>query len=210
MIVFLDGEIVSTGRGYVDLAVQHVGYRVFLSDASCARLNPGDEVRIYTHQHVREDAILLYGFMRVEDRAVFERVITVSGIGPKLAMQMIGAIPSNALVSAIVSEDAATLCSLPGIGKKTAQRVILELKDKLDDLPAAWHHTSMPNQTASHSNVEDDAVTALIALGYRQKEAESAIATVIAQHPGANVEDVIRFALAWLYAHASDVAKAAK
>lgn len=205
MIVFLDGRVAAIGSGYVDLDVHQVGYRVYVTDDSSQALQAGEEIRLYTYQHVREDAVLLYGFMRAEDRAVFERLLSVSGIGPRLALAMIGAMPAEALVAAIQSEDANALCALPGVGKKTAQRMILDLKDKLGDLPLTWSGVfRQPHQAETSPDVAEDVTTALVALGYRPREASAAVTAVLEQNQRRTVEGAVKAALQWLYEHQSE------
>lgn len=205
MIIFLDGRVDTLGIGYVDLDVNHVGYRVYVSDLTLRSLRAGEDVRLYTYQHVREDGLFLFGFATLGDRQIFERLISVSGVGPKLAMQMLGALPAPAVVAAIRQEDAQTLCGLPGIGKKTAQRMILELKDKLDDLPMSTDSIyANAEPPKAQVDVADDVTTALIALGYRQKEAMAATEHVL-QNQRHTVETAIKAALTWLYANQSEL-----
>ncbi|EPZ42100.1 Holliday junction branch migration protein RuvA [Alicyclobacillus acidoterrestris] len=208
MIVFLTGRVVDIGQGYVDLDVHDVGYRVYTTDTAAFSLSLEQEVRLYTYQHVREDAILLYGFLRQAERAVFEKLISVSGVGPKVALQMLGGLPAESLVAAIRQEDANTLCTLPGIGKKTAMRMILDLKDKLDDLPVK-HGEFTPHLAAvepTPTDIVDDVTTALVALGYRPKEAQRAVEAVLERAaPNTTVEAAVKAALTWLYQHQADV-----
>lgn len=133
MIAFLTGRLVEKGTDYAVLDVGGVGYRMALSANSLTALPAeGDEVTVHTHMHVREDDISLFGFESASEKALFARLITVSGIGPKVALAALSSFTPGALISAIVSEDAALVSSIPGVGNKTAQRLILELKDKLD------------------------------------------------------------------------------
>ncbi|GMA56288.1 Holliday junction DNA helicase subunit RuvA [Alicyclobacillus sacchari] len=198
MIAFLRGLVVSHGAGYLDLDVRDVGYRVHVADGAMAQYPVGAQAFLYTYQHVREDGIVLYGFATAEERTLFERLLVVSGIGPRLALHITGAASVPSLVAAVQSEDTNYLCTLPGIGKKTAQRMVLDLKDKLDDLALAWpmatEHTSLPAKDRT-----DDVIAALVALGYRPREAQQAIAAIHPE-PDEPVEDVVRAALAWLYA----------
>lgn len=192
------------GAGYIDLDVHDVGYRIYVTDEVLSTLAVDEQAVIYTYQHVREDGVFLYGFLRPEDRAVFEKLLLVSGVGPKLAVGMLGAISAGALVSAIQSEDANFLCTVPGVGKKTAQRMILDLKDKLGDLPMDWSALSRRSVSApvkTPIDVKEDVTTALVALGYRMREAEQAVAAVFAQTKDTTVEAAVKAALAWLYAH---------
>lgn len=206
MIVFLHGQVVEQGDGFVDLDVRDVGYRVYVTEDVVRQLPEGSATRLYTYHHVREDATLLYGFIRQADRAMFEKLLGVSGIGPRLALQMLGGTSAESLAGAISREDANTLCALPGIGKKTAQRIILDLKDKLADLPLAWDSVVKTDLHRPRRNlVAQDVTEALIGLGYRPKEAEAAVATVLQQDANVTVEAAVKAALSWLYAHQSEV-----
>ena len=197
MIAFLRGRVAFVGPGYVDLDVRDVGYRVHVCDRTQAALNPGDTAFLYTYHHVREDGWALYGFETTEERALFERLVGVSGIGPKLALQVIGAAGVGEIVAAILAEDAETLSRLPGIGRKLASRVVVELREKLDDLaPIALRAPAPASLTTSRT--ADDAVSALVALGYRPREAEEAVLAVGAGRQ--SVEETIKAALTYLYA----------
>ncbi|GLG02209.1 Holliday junction ATP-dependent DNA helicase RuvA [Alicyclobacillus hesperidum subsp. aegles] len=201
MIAFLRGLVVNHGPGFLDLDVHDVGYRVHVADGALAQYPIGAQAYLYTYQHVREDGIVLYGFATAEERTLFERLLVVSGIGPRLALQIIGAASVPSLVAAVQSEDTSYLCTLPGIGKKTAQRMVLDLKDKLADLalilPMATELSNVPQNDGV-----DDVIATLVALGYRPREAEQAIAA-IERRPGETVEDAVKTALAWLYAQQS-------
>lgn len=206
MIAFLRGQVAHCGDGYVDLDVHDVGYRLFVTEQALTQLAVGQDVQLFTHHHVREDAILLYGFLSQADKAVFEKLLNVSGIGPRLAIQMIGSTSAESLVAAIHAEDANTLCLLPGVGKKTAQRIILDLKDKLSDLPMTWERTvNQGRQAALSRDVASDVIEALIGLGYRPKEAEAAVTAVLKKDAKVSVEAAVKAALSWLYAHSSEV-----
>ncbi|MDI9260552.1 Holliday junction branch migration protein RuvA [Alicyclobacillus sendaiensis] len=197
MIAFLRGRVAFLGPGYVDLDVRDVGYRVHVCDRTHAALNLGDTAFLYTHHHVREDGWALYGFETVEERALFERLVAVSGIGPKLALQVIGATGVSEMVAAILAEDAERLSRLPGIGRKLASRLIVELREKVSDLAPAALHAPGP-ASRPQGRAEEDAVSALVALGYRLREAEEAVSAVGKGHQ--SVEETIKAALTYLYA----------
>ncbi|KRW92784.1 ATP-dependent DNA helicase RuvA [Alicyclobacillus tengchongensis] len=201
MIAFLRGLVVNHGPGFLDLDVHDVGYRVHVADGASAKYPIGAQAYLYTYQHVREDGIVLYGFATAEERTLFERLLVVSGIGPRLALQIIGAASVPSLVAAVQSEDTSYLCTLPGIGKKTAQRMVLDLKDKLADLALILPMATELSNVAQNDKV-DDVIATLVALGYRPREAEQAIAA-IERRPGETVEDAVKTALAWLYAQQS-------
>ena len=139
----------------------------------------GTEVSLFINTQVREDAIALFGFLDRDEKRLFERLITVSGIGPKLGITVLSGLPATSLVAAIRGGDHAQLTRIPGIGKKTAERFVLEIKDKLDDLQGA-------QPTASggfHAGpVADDVLSALVNLGYKRESAQKAIEAAIAKH----------------------------
>jgi holliday junction DNA helicase RuvA len=146
----------------------------------------GDGVTVHTYLHVREDELTLYGFENDDERTVFERLITVSGVGPKVALAVLSCLQPDALRSAVARDDIAALSSVPGIGKKTAQRLILELKDKLDlpDMSAA--------ATGDGSVAIAQARDALLAMGFSMAEAAAALRDV---EPGASAEESLKYAL---------------
>ncbi len=132
MIAFLTGRVAEKGVVHCLLDVGGVGFRLAMSTASLSALPAeGDEVTVHTYMHVREDELSLFGFEDVAEKELFEKLITVSGVGPKVALAALSSYAPDALVEAIAREDAALISSVPGIGKKTAQRIILDLKDKL-------------------------------------------------------------------------------
>lgn len=171
-----------------------VGYDVVISVATFSELPAeGAEVSLHVHTHVREDQIALFGFAEMQEKRLFERLLTISGIGPKLAITVLSGISAERLVAAIRGGDHATLTRIPGIGKKTAERVVLELKDKLEDMAVpvaagAGHQTP----------VGDDALSALVNLGYARPVAQKAIEAAIEKDPDAakDFEKLFRAAMA--------------
>ena len=178
-----------------------VGYEVFVAPRLMMELPPaGEEVTLFVHTQVREDAITLYGFADRTDRAVFRLVLTVQGIGPKLAMALVGTTDPEALAGAIAREDVAALTRVPGLGKKTASRLVLELRDKLDKLLTAQGrdfaeaaNASLVPEAAEPPAVED-AKAALAALGYNAREIGKAM-KVAAPTPDDSVQSLLRRAL---------------
>lgn len=177
MINFLRGTVAYIESDYAVLDVNGVGYQVYMSNPY-ELANKEDELLLYTHQHVREDAILLYGFVTQEEQALFRKLIEVSGIGPRVAMGILSGGRPEAFVTAVQSEDLAYLTKLPGIGKKTAQRIILDLKDKLGGLGDMLVTTEA---AVAATSVEVDPATpwqeakeGLLALGYREVETDRA------------------------------------
>jgi len=149
-----------------------VGYELAISVATYSELGgEGAEAKLHVHTHVREDALLLYGFAELQEKRLFEKLLTISGIGPKLAITVLSGISAERLVGAIRGGDHATLTRIPGIGKKTAERVVLELKDKLDDM-TGFVPADAP---VSLGGIADDVVSALVNLGYARPAAQKAV-----------------------------------
>jgi Holliday junction DNA helicase RuvA len=174
MIAFLRGRLISKKPNQAIVDVAGVGYDVAISVPTFSDL-PGDggEVSLHIHTHVREDAIALFGFLRPQEKQLFERLISVSGIGPKLAITILSGMAAEEMVRAIRSNDVARLTKIPGIGKKTAERMVLELRDKLEPISAG----DAP-QVSTVLPVEEDVLSALVNLGYQRPAAERALATV--------------------------------
>jgi holliday junction DNA helicase RuvA len=207
MIVFLRGEVFSKGSMYLDIDVQGVGYRVWVTENLADGSAIQENIFIYTYQHVREDAVVLYGFSSETDRMLFEKLLTVSGIGPKVALQMMNAVDAADFIEAVHREDLHALCELPGIGKKTAQRLIVELKDKLDLIPNIHVQKSRP-VSPSHSDKREpsvltDVVEALKMLGYPERSAFEVAHRVLYESPELNLEDALKMCLQELYVHSS-------
>ena len=187
MIAHLRGRILEKHPSHVILEAAGVGYEVTISVPSFSGLPAeGAEVSLYIHTHVREDTLALYGFLRREEKQLFERLIGVSGIGPKLAITVLSGIAADALVTALRGNDLAALTRIPGVGKKTAERMVLELRDKLDGLAAA---PAPPPAT----RMEEDVVSALVNLGYQRASAEQAVKRALEKAGiGASFEQVFR------------------
>ncbi len=166
MIAHLRGKLAQKDPSRVIVDVNGVGYEVFIPLTTFTALpNAGSEVSIDVHTHVREDVIALYGFSTRRERSIFEKLMTISGIGPKLAVTILSGGSVEDLVGAIKRSDLARLTAIPGVGKKTAERIVLELKDKLQDFAEA-----QPKST-----VETDVLSALENLGYNRALAEGAL-----------------------------------
>ena len=168
MIAHLRGRLLEKHPAHLILEASGVGYEVAISIPSFSGLPAeGAEVSLYIHTHVREDVLALYGFLRREEKQLFERLIGVSGIGPKLAMTVLSGIAPDALVTALRGNDLTALTRIPGVGKKTAERMVLELRDKLEGLTAA-------PAPAPAGRMEGDVISALVNLGYQRSAAEDA------------------------------------
>ncbi|HVH89675.1 MAG TPA: Holliday junction branch migration protein RuvA [Terriglobales bacterium] len=173
MIAHLRGCILEKHPTYLILEAAGVGYEIAISVPSFSGLpSEGREVSLHIYTHVREDMLALYGFLRREEKQLFERLISVSGIGPKLAMTVLSGIAAEALVNALRSNDLTALTRVPGVGKKTAERMVLELRDKLEGFAAQ-------PPPAPASRMEEDVVSALVNLGYQRSPAEQAVKRAI-------------------------------
>lgn len=170
MIAHLRGKLVSKHPNQAIVECAGVGYDVTISVPTFSDLPAtGAEVSLFVHTHVREDALALFGFLHAQEKQLFERLIGVSGIGPKLAITILSGMPTDQMVSAIRNGDLACLTKIPGIGRKTAERMVLELRDKLQDFGAT-------PELPSVSPVEEDVLSALVNLGYQRPAAERAVA----------------------------------
>ncbi len=175
MIAHLRGQVFSKGPSTVVLDCGGVGYELAISVTTYTELGEvGGTAALHVHTHVREDALLLFGFHDLTEKRLFEKLLTISGIGPKLAITVLSGIAADRLVTAIRSGDHGTLTKIPGIGKKTAERVVLELKDKLDDLAGLAPASTAPAQP-SLGAVAEDVLSALTNLGYPRPVALKAI-----------------------------------
>jgi Holliday junction DNA helicase RuvA len=176
VIAHLRGQILSKSPNAVVVDCGGVGYELAISVATYTELRDvGAEARLHVHTHVREDAFLLFGFAELAEKRLFERLLTISGIGPKLAITVLSGISAERLVGAIRGGDHATLTKIPGIGKKTAERVVLELKDKLDDM--AGFVVQAEDAPRSLGATADDVLSALVNLGYPRPVAQKAVET---------------------------------
>ena len=196
MITFLDGKLVSALPTQAIVDVGGVGYEVFIPLASYDKLPAvGQPVRILTHLHVREDAHVLYGFMTPAERDLFRLLVNnVSGIGPKLALAVLSGISVNNFKAAVVNSDITSLSKISGLGKKTAERIVLELKDKLG-VAAAWEAASTMHAPTPEQEQANEAVLALIALGYKQIDAHKAVRELQEKGEANAAEDLVKLAL---------------
>ena len=197
MIGFLRGRVAYTFPDYCFLDVHDVGYRVFISHQTRNQLSVDTEVTLYIHTHVREDAILLYGFFSQEEYDLFQHLIGISGIGPKVAQGILSAITANEFYHLIHRKDVKAITKLPGIGKKTAERIILELKDKLS--ASSFDVSDAADDTAALGDAMGDmvseAIEALLSLGFQQSEVQSVLKK---KSDWESTEEIIRYALAEL------------
>jgi len=176
MITFLNGRLTSALPTQAIIDVGGVGYEILIPLSSYDKLPaPGQPVHILTHLHVREDAHVLYGFMTAAERDLFRLLVNhVSGIGPKLSLAVLSGMTVSNFKSAVVNADITSLSKISGLGKKTAERIVLELKDKLG-VVAAWEAASAAHAPTAEQSQANEAVLALIALGYKQVDAHKVV-----------------------------------
>ncbi len=189
MIAQLHGRLLRKGPQEAIVDVCGVGYRVTIPLSTFYRIGePGEEVTLLTHTHVREDALALFGFLTAAEQTLFERLIEVSGVGPKLAVSILSGIEAPDLVAALRASDVVRLTRIPGVGKKTAERLVLELKDKVQGLAA----TEEPAPAkAPEGSAKEDLVSALLHLGYSRPEAERGVDRALKEGEG-RFEDLLR------------------
>ncbi len=199
MIAYLKGTLVEIRETAAVLEIAGIGYRVFVTARDASRLRVGETVQLHTFLHVREDAMQLFGFCDREDLGVFRLLLGVNGIGPKAALGILSVFGANDLRFAVLADDVKLLASAPGIGKKTAQKLILELRDKLS-LQEAFAERANVAAAASPAQTDSgqEAVQALVALGYSASDALREVRAVDAK--GMETEDLLRAALRQLSA----------
>lgn len=193
MIAHLRGRILSKTPQSAVVEAAGVGYEVFISIPTFTALPAeGQEVSLLIHTHVREDTLALFGFMTAPEKRLFEKLLGISGIGPKLAVTVLSGLPPERLIAAIHAQDHATLTRIPGVGKKTAERIVLELKDKLQDLAPP------PGTAGVATPVAEDVLSALVNLGYPRAIAQKGLEAAIARDPeaGNDFETLFRASMA--------------
>ncbi len=192
MIIYIKGILKDVTDKNVIVDVQGIGYEIIMPHSLSLKLPPCEtEVKIHTYDHVREDARILYGFITTGEKDMFEKILTVNGIGPKVAMNILSGLTPNEIINAIISKDIKSLTTVPGIGPKTAQRMILELKDKFSakDMFVLTEMKEGSNDI-SHTG---DAIDALGELGYARMDAMEAVKNVYTE--GMQVEEILKKAL---------------
>jgi Holliday junction DNA helicase RuvA len=194
MIAYIDGKLAYKDPTFVIIDVAGVGYHIKISLQTYSALKEGERCRLQTFLHIKEDAHTLYGFVENAEKRLFLELISVSGIGPNTALMMLSSLSYAEIQHAIVSEDLRTIQSIKGIGSKTAQRVILELKDKIKKGMFAGEVPNFPSPT--NNTVRNEALSALITLGIPKNVAEKSIDTIIKQEgTGLSIEQLIKKAL---------------
>jgi Holliday junction DNA helicase RuvA len=194
MIAFLKGRLVHRDPTYVIIDVQGVGYQLQISLQTFSEIKEQENVMLHTHLNIREDAHVLFGFSSPAEKKLFQQLISVNGVGPSTAIVMLSYMNSSELKSAIVREDAVSLQSIKGIGGKTAQRVIIELRDKLKK--ESWDETQPAISLGPHNTMRNEALSALLTLGLPKAAAEKSVDTVLKKSGNTiTLEDLVKQAL---------------
>jgi Holliday junction DNA helicase RuvA len=192
MIDYIKGQIAEINPTEVTVETYGIGYRILISLQTYEGLNGKSEVKVYIHHYLREDEELYYGFSSKDERELFRLLIGVSGIGASTARMMLSSLTSDEIRNAIISEDINKIKSIKGIGLKSAQRLILELKDKV---VKGGGSDSTALFTATANPVVEEAITALVMLGFTKANVTKAVNAVLKEKPGATLEDIIKLAL---------------
>lgn len=200
MIAHLSGTLLAKQPTYVIVDVAGVGYEVSIPVSTFYELDEvGSNVQLRIYTHVREDALQLYGFKTVRERELFQRLISVSGVGPKLGITLLSGMSAEEMISSIRNNNLARLTLIPGIGRKTAERLVVELRDKVASLVSEEEEdvSAKPGAVAASSEeaAQADALSALLNLGYQRSAAEKAITTALSEGAGLSVEAILRSAL---------------
>lgn len=192
MIGYLHGQLLKATPERLLLDVQGVGYEVHVPLSTWYEIEKrrDEPVRLFIHTHLREDGIALFGFWTEREKLLFERLIAVSGIGPRLARVILSGMAPDDLLGAIAAGDVGRLSTIPGVGKKTAERMVLELKDKMRELAA-----ELPGKAATAPAADQDVVSALVNLGYKSSLAERAVGEVRRERPDAAFNELLRASL---------------
>lgn len=191
MYAYIQGEITDINDNTIVVEAAGVGYELYVSQNTIKNIKLGETGRLYTYLAVREDGMSLFGFADKKEKALFLKLIKVNGVGPKGAMDILGGMSLNDLVSAIATGNSAMLCGIKGIGKKTAERIILDLKDKIGE---QGYLTGTATVTATAMNeIQEEAMNILIALGYKSDAAERAV--TLAYKDGMTVNQTVHKAI---------------
>lgn len=190
MFEFIKGKIADLNPTSIVVEVGGIGYFVNISLITYSKLNGKKEILLFTHQIVREDAHILYGFAEKNERELFRNLISVNGVGASTAMLMLSSLNPDEIVAAVTTENVAVLKGVKGIGAKTAQRIIIDLKDKLAKLPDSGQILFTTDNT-----IKNESLSALVMLGFVKRDAEKIVNKILLEQPDATVESVIKQAL---------------
>jgi Holliday junction DNA helicase RuvA len=190
MIGFLTGKLISSKPTQIILDVNGVGYLINISISTFEKISEKESVSLYIHTSVKEDSITLFGFYTLSEKEMFELLISISGIGPKVSLGILSGISVDDLKDAIANGNVSRLIAIPGIGRKTAERVVLELRNKVDAIKA--------DGSIKITSAKDEAISALATLGYQRQLAEKVVRDLLSENTNYSLEELIRKALAGL------------
>jgi len=194
MIAHVRGHLIQKSPGAVIIEANGIGYRIHISLSTFYDLPDLEEtIKIYTYTHVREDALQLYGFSSLLEKGIFQMLISVSGIGPKLGLNILSGIAPADLMRSLETGDVTRLMGIPGVGRKTAERLIFDLREKAHKIQA--DAALRPMDFRPRGDFFEDVVSALVNLGYKKSQAEKAVETVIQETPGVNLEKALKESL---------------
>ncbi len=188
MYDYIKGEVAETGKDYAVIEAYGIGYHIYTTAQSLMHIKTGETLKLFCHFVVREDAHYLYGFFAPEEKEMFIKLIGVSGIGPKVALSILSAMKVSDIAAAVITSDEGAFEKISGVGKKTAQRIIVDLSGKI-----AASETLVAGSVAAAADKEAEAISALVALGYNRSEAIKAVASV--KNLGDTAEEIILMAL---------------
>lgn len=195
MIAYLNGTLADKSEHALTIDVQGVGYRVEISTLTFQELpKPGTDIKLLIHHHITDNDQRLFGFFSSDEKELFELLITVKGVGPKLGLTILSGLPANQIIEAVLQADKAALSQITGIGKKTAQRMILELQDKISEISTAGGSSTSPVA----GGLKEEAISALTNLGFKKGDAEKAVGAAARKHKADNVQDLVKNSLAQL------------
>ncbi|MCC8928277.1 MAG: Holliday junction branch migration protein RuvA [Rhodococcus sp. (in: high G+C Gram-positive bacteria)] len=198
MIASIRGEVLEIALDHAVLEASGVGYRVNATPSTLGTLSRGAESRLLTTMIVREDSMTLYGFEDSESRDLFSLLLTVSGVGPRIAMATLAVLDPVSLRTALADGNITALTRVPGIGKRGAERMVVELRDKVDAIVGGASGAAIPSGSGAGNTIRDQIVEALTGLGFASKQAEDATDSVLAAQPDASTSAALRSALAYL------------
>jgi holliday junction DNA helicase RuvA len=199
MIAQIRGELIEKRPGSVIVETQGIGYQVFVSLSTFYDLPETSRgVRLYTYTHVREDLLQLFGFSTFREKEIFQTLLGVSGIGPKLALNILSGIAPAELVASLQAEDVARLTAIPGVGRKTAERLVFDLKEKIGKIAVSGE--APKEKKGEKDRLAEDVISALVNLGYRKNQAEAVVERIYRQRPEASLEEILRESLRTLAA----------
>ena len=195
MFNYLKGIVAELTPLYCVIDCHGVGYEVEIPLSTYEKIRSHSEIKLLIHHHQNDEGVRLFGFSTIEEKALFRKLISISRVGPKIALSMLSALPVSTIINCILSDDYSLLSKIPGLGKKTAQRLIIELKDKLGDIEIKGQEISSPQL----NDVAKEAESALLTLGYKPFDIRKAFQTIISSEPQIGVEDLIKKSIRNLY-----------